>query len=74
MATSRGKSLLIRLAGAVVLVLGGFSCYGFVHHLSDPDGGASRAQGAAYGIAMVIGGGYFLLRREPSDDDLPPLN
>lgn len=74
MAASRSKSVLIRLAGAVVLVLGGFSFYGFAHHLSDPDGGASRAQGAAYGIAMIIGGGYFLLRREPSDDDLPPLN
>lgn len=74
MAASRGKSLLIRLAGAVVLVLGAFSCYGFIHHLSDADGGASRAQGAAYGIAMIIGGGYFLLRREPPDDDLPPLN
>ncbi len=74
MAVSRSKSLLVRLGGAIVLVLGGFSCYGFVHHLTDPDGGASRAQGAAYGIAMIIGGGYFLLRREPSDDDLPPLN
>jgi hypothetical protein len=74
MATPRAKSVLIRLGAAVVLVLGGFSCYGFIHHLSDPDGGASRAQGAAYGIAMIVGGGYFLLRREPSDDDLPPLN
>lgn len=71
MASSRGKSLLIRFAGALSLVLGGFSFYGFVHHLSDPDGGASRAQGATYGITMIIGGAYFLLRREPPDDDLP---
>lgn len=74
MAVSRGTSLLTRLAGAVVLILGGFACYGFFHHLSDPDGGASRLQGAVFGIAMIVGGGYYLLRRESSPDDLPPLN
>lgn len=74
MAVSRGKSLLIRLAGAAVLILGSFACYGFIHHLSDPDGGASRAQGLVFGIVMVVGGGHYLLRREPADDDLPPLH
>lgn len=74
MARSRLKSLGTRLVAALVLVLGSFSVYGFFHHLSDADGGASRAQGVTFGVAMIVGGGYFLIRREPSDDDLPPLN